>query len=163
MAESKHRRRAQKFSDQYAFQTRLIQHLIEDVTDDESLLQLPFESNCMNWILGHIISRRHSALEALGSDPFWAREQHMRYMTGSNPITAPDQAINFSKLIDELERSMDMLQTVLHDADQEIMDKVVVNDRGEKTAAEHLEGFLWHETYHIGQLEILKSFIESTR
>jgi hypothetical protein len=42
-----------------------------------------------------------------------------------------------------------------------LLEKIVVNDRGEKTAAEHLEGFLWHETYHIGQLELLKAYIDS--
>ena len=152
---------ANKLADQYAFQTRLIQHLLEGVSDEQSLQQLPFEANCMNWILGHIISRRQSALEALGAGPLWDEDQLSRYRSGSEAIKSAEQAMAFHALKGDLERSMDMLEKVLQQADEELLDKIVANDRGEKTAAEHLEGFLWHETYHIGQLELLKAYIES--
>jgi hypothetical protein len=155
--------RAKKLADEYAFQTNLIKHLINGVTDQESLMQLPFEANCMNWILGHILSRRHSAIEALGADPLWGEDQLSKYRTGSEPISKPDQALAFSTLQHDLERSMDMLQNALQNSSNEVLDRKVVNDRGEKSAYEHLEGFLWHETYHIGQLEILGAYIETSR
>jgi hypothetical protein len=135
--------------------------LVDDVSDEQSLLQMPFEANCMNWILGHIISRRQSALEALQSTPLWGAQEQSRYKTGSNPIRHADQAIDFTTLRAELGRSLEMLRTTLLESDSEILNRVVVNDRGEKTVAEHIEGFLWHETYHLGQLEILRSFIQS--
>ncbi|MGD8553444.1 MAG: hypothetical protein PVG02_07265 [Anaerolineales bacterium] len=162
MKESKYHPLAKKFSDQYTFQTRLIQQLVEGVTNEESLLQMQFEANCMNWILGHVISRRHSALEALGSKALWGESQLARYQTGSEPIHDPDQAIEFLTLCQDLERSLELLQSALLDADHAMLDRVVVNDRGKKTAADHIDGFLWHETYHIGQLEILNAFIQST-
>jgi hypothetical protein len=37
------------------------------------------------------------------------------------------------------------------------------NYRGEKTREAHLSGFHWHEGFHIGQLEMLKDFILTTR
>lgn len=151
---------SKKLADQYAFQTRLIQHLVADVSDEQSLMQLPFEANCMNWILGHILSRRHSALEALGSETLWSEDRLSRYRTGSEAIKMPEQATAFHILKEDLERSMDLLEQVLRQADQELLERTVVNDRGEKTAAEHIEGFLWHETYHLGQLELLKAFID---
>ncbi len=128
MAGSKHQQRAQRISEQYAFQTQLIQQLVAGVSDEESLLQVPFERNCMNWILGHIISRRQSALEALGSDPLWGTEQLARYKTGSDPISTADQAAKFSILRNDLDRSMDMLQTALQEADHQVLDQVVIND-----------------------------------
>lgn len=117
----------------------------------------------MNWILGHIISRRQTSLEALGSEPLWGEQRLRLYKTGSDPITSADRAVPFSALLDDLQRSMQLLQTVLEHASPEQLDRVVVNDRGEKSATEHLEGFLWHETYHIGQLDILRAFITSAR
>lgn len=54
-----------------------------------------------------------------------------------------------------------MLQIALQTASPDLLDRLVINERGEKTTAEHLEGFLWHETYHIGQLDILRAFIRS--
>lgn len=154
---------AKKLSEQYAFHTRLIQDLVDEVSDSESLLQPPFEANCLNWILGHIISRRHSALEALDSEPLWRQDRLSRYRTGSEPITSRDRAVPFDTLLDDLERSFDMLQHTLDSADDALLERTFVNDRGEKTAVEHVEGFLWHETYHIGQLEILRAFIKSSR
>lgn len=152
--------RAKKLLDQYAFQTRLIQHHVEGVSDNNSLLQLPFDANCINWILGHIISRRQSALDALGSGPLWSGENLARYRTGSEPIVNKEQAIAFSTLLDDLESSLDMLEIALQNASDTVLDCTVVNDRGKKTAAGHLEGFLWHETYHIGQLALLQSFVK---
>ena len=32
----------------------------DDLTHDDSLLQLPFRGNCLNWILGHILVSRHN-------------------------------------------------------------------------------------------------------
>ena len=156
-------RRAKKLAEQYTFQTRLIQHLVEGVSDQESLLQLPFEANCMNWILGHILSRRQSAIDALGSDPLWDEERLSKYKTGSEAITDTGQAVPFHTLHDDLERSMDILHAALESASEEHLDRIVITDRGEKPAMEHIEGFLWHETYHIGQLEILGAYIEAFR
>jgi hypothetical protein len=155
--------RAKKFAEEYAFQTRLIQKHVDSVTDSESLLQLPFNANCMNWILGHIIARRQSSLDALGADPLWDDASIRLYRTGSDPINSENQAIKFSTLLDDLEQSMDLLQAALQNAAPDLLDRLVINDRGEKTAAGHLEGFLWHETYHIGQLDILQAFIRSHR
>jgi hypothetical protein len=41
------------------------------------------------------------------------------------------------------------------------LDKVVENDMGTKRVIEHLQGFHWHETYHIGQLDIVRAFVAS--
>jgi hypothetical protein len=156
-------RRAQVFQEQYAFQTSLIHNHIEHVTDIESLLQLPFEANCMNWIVGHILARRHSAIDALGEGPFWDEDKLARYRSGSDPIVSTEQALTFKKLRAELDRSMTFLEASLSTAPGSTLDRIVKNDRGEKSAADHIDGFLWHETYHIGQLDILRAFIRSER
>jgi hypothetical protein len=41
--------------------------------------------------------------------------------------------------------------------------QMVENDHGPKRAIEHLRGFHWREAYHIGQLDILRAFVESRR
>jgi len=64
-------RRAIDFLEELRFQTQLIHHHVDGITDEESLLQLPFEANCHNWVVGNIIFRRHSALEMLGQGLFW--------------------------------------------------------------------------------------------
>jgi len=34
----------------------------------DSLIQLPFRSNCMNWIVGHILTNRYNVLRLLGAE-----------------------------------------------------------------------------------------------
>lgn len=154
---------AHKLSEQYAFQTSLIQLLVDDISHEENLLQLPFEANCMNWILGHILSRRQSSLVTLAAEPLWAEQQLSRYKTGSEPIVSSEQAIHFNVLKDDLRRSLERIQSALEESNDETLERIVVNDRGEKSAQRHLEGFLWHESYHIGQLELQRAYIFSAR
>ena len=58
--------KAQQLIDDYAGNTWLIERHVEGLSHEESVLQPPFPANCLNWVLGHIISRRNSALELLG-------------------------------------------------------------------------------------------------
>jgi hypothetical protein len=155
--------RAQTLIDDYQTNTWLIRRHAEGITDSESLLQPPFPANCLNWVLGHILWRRNSALAALGLEPLWGEEVASLYRSGSPPITSSADARRFADLLDDLQRSQEALSTFLGSASDDDLDNIVANDLGEKRVVEHLQGFHWHETYHIGQLEILRAFIESKR
>ena len=155
--------RAQSLKEDYQFTTMLIQHRVQGITDEESVLQLPFEANCLNWIVGHILSRRNSVLEALGQDPIWAESTQARYRTGSQPVRKVSDARPFSLLLEDLMATQQRINTALEQATDADLDRVVKNDRGTKSVWEHLEGFHWHETYHLGQLELLQAFIASQR
>jgi hypothetical protein len=155
--------RAQALIDGYETNTWLIHRHVDDISDDESLLQLPFEANCLNWIVGHIVHRRNSSLEALGVPPLWSAEISARYKSGSPPIKSQDDARRFGDLLADLDESQRALVAALQVATDATLDQVVENDRGAMPAIEHLQGFHWHETYHIGQLDILQAFIASTR
>jgi hypothetical protein len=51
----------------------------------------------------------------------------------------------------------------LEDVSEEWLEEKHSNYRGEKTRYEHVASFHWHESFHLGQLEILKAFIKSKR
>lgn len=150
--------RAEKLIEEYAGNTWLIHHHVDGITDEQSLRQLPFAANCLNWVFGHILSRRNSSMAALGLDPLWDDATQARYKTGSPPVTGPDDARPFSLLLADLDRSQDLITAALQTATDAQLDTLHHNDRGEKTVFEHLAGFHWHETYHIGQLDILQAF-----
>lgn len=155
--------RAKDMIDAYQGNTWLVHRLVDDVSDQESLLQLPFEANCMNWVLGHIVHRRNSSLACLGRDPIWDDEISVKYQTGSSPIRSSSEARAFSQLVVDLDETQQALEHSLASATEEDLDRIVENDRGTKSAIDHLSGFHWHETYHLGQLEVLQAFIESQR
>ena len=59
---------------------------IEGLTDAEMLLQLPGECNCINWILGHIVSYRDGMLVDSGLRQYMQDDEIEMYAGGSEPI-----------------------------------------------------------------------------
>jgi hypothetical protein len=155
--------RATPVKSDYEFNHWLIHQIIDGISHDESMLFPPFETNPLNWLLGHIVGRRQSALQTLGASLGLENDFYKRYGTGSEPWREGDTALDFVDLIELLDRSQAELARILESVDDQRLDQVVENDRGEKPAIEHLQGFHWHETFHLGQLELLKAFIESRR
>jgi hypothetical protein len=58
---------------------------------------------------------------------------------------------------------VELIKSALENVGEEYLSESFTNYRGEKTREAHLSGFHWHETYHIGQLEIFKSLAMSQR
>jgi len=62
-----------------------------------------------------------------------------------------------------LDESVELLRAALGNVSEEYLSESFTNYRGEKTREAHLSGFHWHETYHIGQLEIFRALAMSRR
>jgi len=155
--------RAQKIIDDYHFHDRIIHNFVDGINHAESILQLPFEHNCMNWIFGHIITNRSHVLETAGVRHIWQEEVRERYHQDTAPITPESKSIQFEQLITYLDESSVFLKGALENASEEWLDETHANYRGEKSRYAHLASFHWHESFHVGQLEILKAFILSNR
>lgn len=153
----------QNLIDDYAFTAMLVHRLVDGLTHEETLIQLPFEVNCLNWVLGHIVANRSHALEVVGAEYSWQDEVRRLYQTDSENIKADGESIHMDKLLKYLDESVELLKSVLGKASQEYLSENFTNYRGEKTRQAHLGGFHWHETYHIGQLEIFRALALSRR
>ena len=63
-----------EIANMYEFSYGAIKRNLEDVTNEESLVQPPGAGNCLNWVLGHIVAARNTALKlAGGSSAVWRR------------------------------------------------------------------------------------------
>jgi hypothetical protein len=150
--------------DDYATNSWLIGRLTDGITHEESLLQLPFEANCFNWLVGHMVSGRNTAMKVLGLTPIWPEETVVRYRTGSTPITGPGCGeARLEDLLGDLEEAGRRIAAALADMNDAELARPAETDRGVKQTGEHLEGLHWHETYHIGQLELLRALALSMR
>ena len=137
--------------------------MLEGIDHEESLLQLPFESNSLNWTLGHIVTNRSHVLEVLGVTHLWQDEIRELYHTGTHNIGPDDRSIRLETLLKYLDGSTRLIRRALETVSAEWLEENISNYRGEKTREAHLSGFHWHEGFHIGQLEMLKNFILTTR
>jgi DinB superfamily len=135
----------------------LINNLIDGLNHEDSLVQPPFEANCINWVVGHIIRGRNTALTLLKAEPIFSDDLVARFKTGSPPVTGEDDAVSFEKLVNDLNTSQERITAALADISPEALAEHKTTERGEKPVGAHLSGLAWHETYHTGQLEFLRS------
>ncbi|GMQ78063.1 MAG: hypothetical protein BMS9Abin02_0560 [Anaerolineae bacterium] len=146
-----------------AFKTNhwLIHQLVDGLNHADSIVQPPYRGNCLNWVLGHIIVSRNQALKLLEVSPVWSAVEINLYDTGSKPITGDEQGINFENLLVTLDLTQDRIQTGLDVIGNDQLDLVVETSRGIRPVGKHIASLNWHETYHIGQLELLREIARS--
>ena len=135
---------------------RVIQMQTDGLTHADSLLQPPFRGNCLNWVLGHIIEGRNNALLALCAPPVWGEENSSRYGPRSEPIVRDEQALPCERLMSDLAESQQRIEAALSEMCAEALAAQVDTGDGEMPLREHLAWLHWHETYHVGQLELLR-------
>ena len=75
-----------QLSDALERNIRVIQMQTKGLTQVDSLLQMPFRANCMNWVIGHILANRDSILKALGGEPLLSNQEIEIYDHESKPI-----------------------------------------------------------------------------
>jgi hypothetical protein len=131
---------------------RVIHLQIDGLTHQDSLLQPPFRGNCLNWVLGHIVASRNTALTLLGQEPVWVEQDTAPYVTDSDPVTGIENAHPFEDIVAALDESQVRLQATLSRASPETMAAA----HGDSTVGEQLAGLYWHEAYHTGQTEYLR-------
>jgi len=133
----------------------IIRKQAEGLTHDQSVLQLPFRGNCFNWNVGHIVVSRDKVLVLLDESALLTEEETAVYATGSEPITQSEQAIPFDKLMGILDETQERIIAILSEIPELKLAEIYDEERG-TTIGEKLAGLNWHETYHTGQLEILR-------
>ena len=124
------------------------------LTHDESVMQLPFRGNCFNWIIGHLVVHRDKMLKAMNAAPLWDEAKTARYDRESPPITGLEDALLFENLLADLRQSQGMLDVALAAQTDAVLD--VMQPDGRRTLRGRLLFLAWHETYHVGQTEMLR-------
>jgi hypothetical protein len=133
----------------------LIHQQTEGLTHADSLLQLPFRGNCLNWVLGHLVEHRDRVLALLNQPPTLNEAEAARYRTGSEPITNGQGVVSLEKLLSALEQAQEQITEGLRQAAPEALATIYDKER-QQTVGDRIAGLHWHETYHVGQLEILR-------
>ena len=139
-----------------SFQTTywLIGKFAAGLTLEDSIAQPPFKANTFNWVLGHILVSRDRALSLLDQAPLLDPAETNLYETGSIPVNV-ETAVSLSRLLQILDAS----QTALVGGLQAVSSEALAeqnDDARKQSSGDRLAGLHWHETYHVGQLEILR-------
>ena len=137
---------------------RNIKTQTEGLTHADSMKQLPFPANCMNWNIGHIMVYRDEYLGVIDGVSRPDASEFAIYGAGSEPLTDSSKAISLVTLIERLDASYERLKTAFQSLPPEKLNEV-----HESHAGNSLDDYLHfyvvvHEAYHLGQLEILREF-----
>ena len=132
---------------------------MEGVTHSDSVRQPPFDGNCINWILGHVVVARCNFLMMLDVPPIWEMEKCRRYIPGSAPVTDAEDAVPFDSLLADLDRTQDQLLTALARVSAEDLRPI----KDDQSIGEHLISYHAHESYHLGQLELLRQLVDNNK
>ncbi len=133
----------------------IIKKQAEGLTHAESLLQPPFFGNCLNWVVGHIVAGRNSVLVALGEAPLWDEPTLTLYKRESEPITTAELARPLEQLLADLDQSQTRILAALEQSSAETLEKQTTSD-ATRSVRQRVAFLHWHETYHTGQLELLR-------
>jgi len=142
----------------FARNVDIIKRQAEGLSQADSLIQLPFRANCMNWVLGHLVNNRQSVLKLLGAELAIDAGRLSHYTHGSEPVLAdgPD-VLPLDQLLAFLEESQEQITSLLEQVTPQALEKpvVVFGDRSQ-SVADWLFFFYFHDCYHTGQTEILR-------
>jgi hypothetical protein len=105
--------------------------------------------------LGHVVVARCNFLMMLDVSSIWGMDKCRRYIPGSAPVTDADDAIPFDSLLADLNRTQDQLLTALSRVSAEDLRTV----KDDQSIGEHLISYHAHESYHLGQLELLRQLV----
>ena len=142
----------------YSRNVQIIKMQTEGLSHEQSLIQLPFRGNCLNWIVGHLVTNRNNVLKLLGMEPLIDPSAVEQYRRDSDPITASSTSIlPLGQLIQLLEQAQDKIATRLRGVPlEELQRTVAFFGNKEQTVAEWLQFFFFHDSYHTGQAELLR-------
>jgi uncharacterized damage-inducible protein DinB len=133
----------------------IIEQQTKGLSHGDSLLQLPFRANTMNWVLGHVLHGRNAILKQLNQPPALDESLANRYERESEPVTSEAEAVPLETLLAAIADSQERIVAALNAVSEADL-AVIYNEKRQTTVGDWIEFQHWHETYHVGQLEILR-------
>ena len=126
------------------------------LTHADSMLQLPFRGNCLNWVLGHIMVYRDAMLKMADAEPLWDKARTMPYGYGSEAMQADDDSVDLGVILADLRRSQEGLKAALAALSEEQLNTGTCIYGDGDNLRECLIELVWHDGYHAGQTEYLR-------
>jgi uncharacterized damage-inducible protein DinB len=129
---------------------------LEGITHEESLISPSTGGNCLNWVLGHMVSARNRLMTQLGIPPVWQIDLAFHYSGHEEAAWTPDKAVDLRTLKTDLARSQQELMGAL---DQLGPSALEATDEQGRTLGDALTVFTFHEAYHGGQVAFLRRLL----
>ena len=137
---------------------RVVSLATQDISHEESLTQPGPNVNCMNWVLGHLIRVNDNVIRLVGQQPLGGFE---RYERGGAPLKNGDDATDFKTLLQAWDESTRRINQGLSEITAERLDQAAPfspSGNPNETVRSLLTTLFFHQSYHTGQLGMLRRF-----
>jgi hypothetical protein len=143
---------------QFNYTGHVIRANLLGLSDEDALVQPRPAGNCLNWVAGHIAHSRVGILAMLGSRGPYAAEKYERYSRGSEPVTGGEGTVPLTEIVADLEATQPAILAALPNLDDQVVDAKAPLNLGseDETVGSLLVGLAFHESYHTGQLGVLR-------
>jgi uncharacterized damage-inducible protein DinB len=143
--------------------TQQVLHMnVQDLTQEESLIQPQPGGNCVNWVVGHVLTVYNEVLPLVGQKPVMDREELKRYKRGAEPLKDGSEALPLSGLLAALDQAVERVDKGMASLSPEQLDaKAPMSPRNDpnETVRSLLALVSFHQAYHAGQLGLLRRIV----
>jgi len=140
---------------QFELTYRVIGVNLDGVLHEESVLHPQSGGSSINWILGHLVVSRNSALKLLGEEPVWTDDQCAPYTRGSALPSDPGTYLS----LDEIRAALQETQERLLPKMSVLPEETGVVPSFEGSVLLKLAFLQFHEAYHLGQLGTARRWV----
>ncbi len=127
---------------------------LDGIDHEMSLRQPKPAGNCLNWIVGHLITAYDNILPALGDEPVLSPEQKAIYGRGSAPLNEAGGAVHFEELRLALTTAHERVVEALGSLPEGRLAEPAPFSPGNnpnETLGSLLSLIAFHQAYHVGQ------------
>ena len=148
---------ADQLAREFQRNTAILKMQCDDLTHADSLLQTPYQINCLNWTLGHILHYRDRAVRMAGGTRLFDEAELERYRRESEPITEDGPGVvHLDRLLANIEVSQLAIDKVIGNLNDEVFGSEIEIDGKTVQLSRRLFFSYFHDTYHTGQTELLR-------
>jgi hypothetical protein len=141
----------------YARNLYFIKEYTKGLNHADSLAQPPVQGNCMNWVIGHILTYRNRILGITGQPALLEEVIGARYNANSKPVLGDESGLGILEdMLHALDESQDKIAAGMKAMTAEDAAKLWVFGQLNMSAGEWMLFLLRHEAFHVGNLELLR-------
>jgi uncharacterized damage-inducible protein DinB len=144
----------------------VLHRTVKDVSHEESLRHPEPAGNCANWILGHIVDTRNRVMVLIGKQPVYPNERFSEYVQNSASLSDSTKAVPFEEMLQAYDRLQDEIIDGLNSTSNDALKQKAPFsplDDPDETVGSLLAGIAFHESYHIGQLGLLRRVLNKEK
>ena len=140
--------------------TKLLTNCIEGITEEQSNATISTETNSIKWVAAHIIWARYNACSIMGNPP--ANNPYIGLFEDYRPTNKDDDYKTLAVIKEEWRKASNLIENSFSKIELDFWGKeasIKFPFLGDDSNAGLITFFAQHESFHLGQLAILKKAI----